>query len=113
MIISLIAAVAENKIIGKDNKLVWDLPRDMKYFMDTTSHHCIITGRKNYESIPPKFRPLKNRTNIIITRRSDYKAEGAVIVHSVEDAIKEAEQRQESEAFVIGGGEISISSCND
>lgn len=106
MIISLIAAVAENKTIGKDNKLVWDLPRDMKYFMDTTMHHFIITGRKNYESIPAKFRPLKDRTNIIVTRQKDYAAKGALIVHSLEEAINMAEVGGESEVFIIGGGEI-------
>ena len=106
MIISLIAAVADNRVIGKDNKLVWDLPRDMKYFMDTTSNHFILTGRKNYESIPPKFRPLKNRTNVIITRQNDYEAEGTIIVHSLEEALELARNEGEEEVFVIGGGEI-------
>ena len=63
MIISLIAAVSSNNVIGKDNDLVWNLPKDMKYFMDTTRNHCVIMGRKNFESIPEKFRPLKDRTN--------------------------------------------------
>ena len=80
MKVSMIAAVAQNGIIGKDNDLVWNLPDDMKYFMQTTSGHPIIMGRKNYESIPDKFRPLPNRTNIIVTRNTDYKAEGAIVV---------------------------------
>jgi len=106
MIISLIAAVADNRVIGKDNKLVWDLPRDMKYFMDITSNHFILTGRKNYESIPPRFRPLKNRTNVIITRQNSYEAEGTIIVHSLEEALELARNEGENEAFIIGGGEI-------
>jgi dihydrofolate reductase len=106
MILSLIAAVAANKVIGKDNKLVWSLPRDMKYFMETTSGHYVITGRKNFESIPEKFRPLPNRTNIIVTRQPGYKAQGAIIAHSLEEALQRAKSGGESEVFIIGGGEI-------
>lgn len=106
MKISLIAAVASNNVIGKDNKLIWHLPADMKFFKEKTTGHCIITGRKNYESIPEKFRPLPNRTNIIITRQSNYPAPGALIVESVEKAIALAKEKNETEAFIIGGGEI-------
>ena len=72
MIISLIAALSENNVIGKDNDLVWHLPDDMQYFMKTTLGHCVLMGRRNYESIPTKYRPLKNRTNIVITRQKEY-----------------------------------------
>lgn len=106
MIISLIAAVSENNVIGKDNGLIWKLPGDIKFFKDTTTGHHIVTGRKNYESIPLKFRPLRNRTNIVITRQKDYSEEGAVIVHSLNDAIDYAEKHGEKELFIIGGGEI-------
>ena len=106
MIISLIAAVAENQVIGKDNDLVWSLPKDMKYFMDTTERHCILTGRKNYESIPEKYRPLNNRTNIIITRSENYDAPGAIVVSSISEGIEYAKQKGEKELFVIGGGTI-------
>ena len=75
MIVSLIAAVPINSIIGKDNQLVWNLPKDMRFFMETTTNHPVIMGRKNYESIPEKFRPLKNRTNIIVTRNQNYIAD--------------------------------------
>jgi dihydrofolate reductase len=112
MIVSLIAAVSENKVIGKDNKLVWDLPRDMKFFMDTTLGHYIITGRKNYESIPEKFRPLKNRTNIIVTRQKKFLAKGAIVVHSLEEAFHLAAEAHQQEVFVIGGGEIYRQSMN-
>ena len=67
MIVSIIVAACENNVIGKDNDLIWHLPTDMKFFKDTTKDHHVIMGRKNFESIPHKFRPLSNRTNIIIT----------------------------------------------
>lgn len=104
--ISLIVAVADNNVIGKDNALIWHLPADMKFFKEKTTGHCIITGRKNYESIPEKFRPLPNRTNIVITRQPDYHAPGAVIVGSVEAAIDKAKQSGDNEIFIIGGAEI-------
>lgn len=104
--ISIIVAVAENNVIGKDNSLIWHLPADMKYFKEKTTGHCIITGRKNYESIPEKFRPLPNRTNIVITRQSDYNAPGTIVVSSIEKAIEKAKQTGDSEIFIIGGAEI-------
>ena len=106
MRISTIAAVAMNGVIGKDNDLVWSLPDDMKFFMDTTKGHVIITGRKNYESIPEKYRPLKGRTNVVVTRNRGYQAEGAVVVHDLEDAIGFARASAETECFIIGGGQI-------
>ena len=112
MIISIIAAVAKNRVIGKDNDLVWKLPRDMKYFMDTTSGHHLIMGRKNYESLPHKFRPLKNRINIVITRQLGYTARGTVIVNSIRDGLDYAENNGESEVFIIGGGEIYTESMD-
>ena len=66
MIISLIVAVPENGVIGKNNQLIWHLPKDMKFFMETTSNHPVIMGRKNYESIPEKYRPLKNRKILLL-----------------------------------------------
>ena len=99
--LSIIVAEAENKVIGKDNDLIWKLPRDMKHFKETTTGHYIIMGRKTFES---NGRPLPNRTNVIITRDHNYKAEGCLVVHSLEDAINEA--KDDSEAFIIGGGKI-------
>jgi len=106
MKVSLIVAVSENGVIGKDNDLIWHLPKDMKFFKDTTLGHHVIMGRKNFESIPHKFRPLPNRTNIVITRQSDYKAEDSIVVNSVEEALKVAKSNGENEAFIIGGGQI-------
>ena len=83
MIVSLIVAIPSNLVIGKNNNLIWNLPKDMKFFMETTTGHPVIMGRKNYESIPKKYRPLKNRVNVIITRNKSYKAEGCIVVNSL------------------------------
>lgn len=106
MNVSLIVAVAQNGVIGKDNDLVWQLPDDMQYFKDTTKGHAIITGRRNYESIPEKYRPLPNRTNIVVTRQPDYHAPGAIVVNSIEKALEFAKQNNDSEPYIIGGGQI-------
>ena len=106
MKISMIAAIAENYVIGKDNDLVWNLPDDMKFFMKKTSGHHVIMGRKNYQSIPEKFRPLPNRTNIVMTRQPDLKIEGAHVVHGLESALNIARRNNEEEVFIIGGSDI-------
>lgn len=106
MIRSIIVAISENNGIGNDNDLLWHLPSDMKFFRKTTLGHCVITGRKNYESIPEKYRPLTKRTNIVVTRNANYKAEGAVVKNSIEEALEFAKSENESEVFIIGGGQI-------
>jgi|SRR6266850_4336027 len=106
MIISFIAALSKNRVIGKKNDLPWHLPDDMKYFMQTTKAHYVIMGRKNYDSIPEKFRPLPNRTNVVVTRQKNFKATGCVVVHSLEDGIEQARKGNEQEVFIIGGAEI-------
>lgn len=106
MNISIIVAVGSNHAIGKNNSLIWHLPADMKFFKEKTTGHCIITGRKNYESIPEKFRPLSNRTNIIVTRQKSYNAPGTIITGSVEEAVEKAKATGDSEIFIIGGGDI-------
>lgn len=106
MIVSLIVAVAQNYVIGKDNNLVWHLPADMNYFKKTTLGHHIVCGRKNYLSIPKKFRPLVDRTNIVLTRNNDFYEEGIVVLNDIESAIDYAKKNNETELFVIGGGEI-------
>lgn len=106
MLLSIIVAVAENNVIGKDNNLIWKLPNDMKFFKEKTTNHCVITGRKNYESIPEKFRPLPNRTNIVLTRQKNYTAPGAIVIGTLEAAIETAKLNNETECFIIGGAEI-------
>jgi len=106
MKISLIVAVAENGVIGKDNDLIWHLPQDIRFFKEITIGHHVIMGRRNFESIPHKYRPLPNRTNIIITRQSEYKAEECIVVNSVETALKIAKNNGDIEPFIIGGGQI-------
>ena len=106
MKVSLIVAVSENGIIGKNNDLIWHLPKDMKFFKDTTLGHHVIMGRRNFESIPHKFRPLPNRTNIIITRQADYSAKDCITVNSIKDALEVARQNGDKEPFIIGGGQI-------
>lgn len=99
--IIMIAAVAENFALGKDNELVWHLPDDFKRFKQLTTNHYIIMGRKTFESFP---KPLPNRTHVIITRQQDYTAEGCLVVANLADAL--AMIPKDENAFVIGGGEI-------
>lgn len=106
MTISLIAALSRNRVIGKDNDLPWNLPDDMKYFMQTTSKHHVIMGRKNYESIPEKFRPLPNRTNIVVTRQRGFEAPGCIVVHTLGSALAAAREGNDDEIFIIGGAKI-------
>lgn len=106
MIISAIVAVSENGIIGRKGDLPWRLPDDMKFFQRTTMGHHVITGRKNWDSIPLKFRPLKGRPNIVVTRNTAFDAPGAVVVGSLHEALALARHESETEAFIIGGGEI-------
>jgi dihydrofolate reductase len=100
--IALVVAMAENRVIGKDNKLIWHLPADLKHFKQTTSGHPIIMGRKTFESIG---KPLPNRTNIIVTRQTDLQAEGCMVANSLPEALMLAQQL-DAEIFVIGGAEI-------
>ena len=103
MIISFIAAVSENNVIGKGNKLPWTLPTDMKYFKNITWAMPVIMGRKSFESLGE---PLKGRTNIVITRRTDWQPAGVEIVHSIDEAIIAAKKTDAKEIFIIGGAEI-------
>ena len=100
----LIVAVDKNWAIGKDNKLMWSIPADMKYFRETTKGNIVIMGRKTLESFP-QGQPLANRVNIVITKNPDYKVKGAVSVHSIEEAIEES-KKYEGEVFVIGGESV-------
>lgn len=106
MIVSLIAAVAKNGVIGKNNDLPWHLPDDMKFFMSKTKGHYVILGRKNYESLPTKYKPLPERTNIVVTRQENFQAPGCMVVNSIEKALLITLENQEKEAMIIGGSDI-------
>ncbi|MFZ4534971.1 dihydrofolate reductase [Propionivibrio sp.] len=102
--ISLIAAVARNRVIGKDNQLLWHLPEDMRHFRETTRGKPVIMGRKTWESLPDSFRPLPGRHNIVVSRNPGYEVPGATLVGSLEEAIGKAGSA--NEVFVIGGAEL-------
>ena len=102
--ISLIAAVAQNRALGKDGQLLWHLPEDMRYFRETTRGKPVIMGRKTWESLPDVFRPLPGRRNIVISRNPAYDAPGATLAGSLEEAVRLAQD--DAEVFVIGGAEI-------
>jgi len=99
--ITIIAAIAENNALGKDNQLLWHLPDDFKRFKNITSGSYIIMGRKTFESFP---KPLPNRTHVIITRQKGYHHSDCIVVDSLTKAIKACPENQEN--FIIGGGEI-------
>lgn len=101
--ISMIAAVAKNLAIGKDNKLLWHIPEDLKRFKELTKGHAVVMGNKTFESLG---RPLPQRTNIVIAKDENYKADGCVVVHSLDDAIEAAKKSESDEIFIIGGGSI-------
>ena len=104
MIISLIVARATDNAIGKDNDLLWKIKDDLRLFKRTTAGHVVIHGRKSFESIG---RPLPNRTNIIVTRNTDYKANGAFVTNSLEEAIALGKKLEmKDEIFILGGAEI-------
>ncbi len=103
MIVSAIVAVAENHVIGYNNRIPWHLPADLKFFKRTTLHHHIIMGRKTFLSIG---KPLPQRTNIIVTSNPAFSAAGIWIAHSIAQALNMAKAHGETEAFIIGGSQI-------
>ena len=103
MIRTIIVARAENNVIGKDNQLIWRMPNDLKFFKEKTSGHYVLMGRKSYESMG---KPLPNRLNIVITRNKEYAIEGAMVVHSLQEALDFSEQQKQKEVYILGGGEI-------
>ena len=104
MKLNLIFARAANGVIGHRNTLPWHLPEDMTHFKRTTLGCPVIMGRKTWDSLPPKFRPLPGRLNVVVTRQADWQADGALCAHSLPEAM--ALCPKDSEAWVIGGAEI-------
>ncbi|MEI8355830.1 MAG: dihydrofolate reductase [Deltaproteobacteria bacterium] len=101
MIISIIAAMAENRVIGRDNSIPWNLPADLERFKTITTGHPVIMGRKTFEGIG---RPLPGRKTVIITRNPDFTAEGCVVAHNLQEAL--AECKGADEVFICGGSEV-------
>ena len=102
MLVSLVVAASANNVIGKDNKLLWKLPNDMRFFKNVTWGMPVIMGRKTYESLA---QPLPGRKNIVLSRQP-LESEGAIVVKNLEDALFLVKQMDVKEAMVIGGGEI-------
>jgi dihydrofolate reductase len=102
-VLKILVAFDENRVIGKNNTLIWHLPADLKRFKALTTGHVIIMGRKTFESIG---KPLPNRTTIVISRQADLQIEGAIITHSVEEAILKAKSLTREDIFIVGGAEI-------
>ena len=104
MHINLIYARAANGVIGKDGVMPWHLPEDLAHFKRLTQGHPVIMGRKTWDSLPPRFRPLPGRTNIVITRQADWQVEGALTAASLQEALALCGNAQE--AWVMGGAQI-------
>src|SRR5947207_2221535 len=102
MKVSLIVAMGENRVIGRENSLPWHIPEDLKRFKKLTSGHPVIMGRKTYESIG---RILPERENIILSKKTDYVVEGAIVRHSLDEALAHFSD-SDKEVFVIGGGKV-------
>jgi dihydrofolate reductase len=105
--ITIIAAIAKNNALGKNNQLIWHLPADLIRFKKTTLNHYVIMGRKTFESLK---KPLPNRTNIIVTRNKNYQAEGCIVVHSLEKALEVS--KNETNIFILGGAKIYEQAIN-
>lgn len=100
----LIAAVARNRVIGRDNQLLWHLPEDMRFFREATTGHPVIMGRHTWESLPVRFRPLPGRRNLVVSRDPAFAAPGAEVVPSLDAALERVADA--SRAFVIGGAQL-------
>ena len=103
MIISLIAAFSENRVIGINNSIPWRIPEDMKWFKKLTLGHTVVMGRKTFESMK---NPLPDRKNFVLSGQKNYKADGARVYRSIDEVIKKSADEGEKEIFIIGGGQI-------
>jgi dihydrofolate reductase len=106
MKVALIVAIDSARGIGKNNDLMWHLPNDMKFFKETTQNQIVVMGRKNYDSIPEKYRPLPNRLNVVLTRNADFQAPDCEVFTSLEACFEHFKNETERTIFIIGGGEI-------
>jgi len=102
--IAIIVAKSKNNVIGSNGSIPWNVPKDLRYFKELTEGNTVIMGRKTYDSLPKDKNPLPNRINIVITRDSNFTANGCIVVSSMEEAILKVDNRKDT--FIIGGGEI-------
>lgn len=102
-IISIICAIARDRAIGKNNRLLWNIPEDLQHFRAITAGHPVIMGENTFYSIG---RPLPQRVNIVLTKKPDLVLSGCVVCHSIEEAIEEAKKGEQEEIFIIGGGQV-------
>jgi dihydrofolate reductase len=111
--INLIVAASDNLVIGNGNTLPWNIPTDLKFFKRMTEGYTVIMGRKCWDSIPEKYRPLPNRHNIIITRNTDFNVDGAEVKNDLIETINSFKNDGlDDEVFIIGGGQIYKESFN-
>ncbi|MBC7836718.1 dihydrofolate reductase [Acetobacteraceae bacterium] len=105
--VSAIVSIGKNMVIGRSDRLMWPIPEDLKRFKNLTMGHPVIMGRKTFESILASLgKPLPGRTNIVITRDENYRPEGAIVTHSIEEAIEKAKEIEKEEIFIGGGAQI-------
>jgi dihydrofolate reductase len=102
--VSLVAAVARDGVIGRDNAIPWRLPEDARRFREVTMGHAVVMGRRTWDSLPNRFRPLPGRRNVVVTRNAEWRAEGAERAGSLDEALRLL--AGEPEVFVIGGAEL-------
>ena len=102
--IAYVVAMDDNRLIGRNNDLPWRLPDDMRWFREKTLGKPCIMGRKTYDSLPTRFRPLPGRLNIVVTRNTEYEAPGALVVHSIDDALRAAGDAEE--VIIVGGADL-------
>ena len=112
MKLSLIVAMDQNRGIGKDNDLMWHLPAEMRFFTETTKGQIVVMGRKNYDSIPLKYRPLPNRENVILSRNTNFDAGDCKVFTSIDDCLDHFSNETERTVFIIGGGQIYNQAIN-
>lgn len=104
MELALIAAVARNGVVGRDNQIPWHLPEDFAHFRQTTMGCPVVMGRRTWDSLPPRFRPLPGRRNLVVTRQHDWRADGAEVAHGLDEAL--ALVADAPTVFVIGGAQL-------
>ncbi|HVE80582.1 MAG TPA: dihydrofolate reductase [Candidatus Dormibacteraeota bacterium] len=104
MSVVLVVAHSLNRVIGNKGQIPWHIPADLRRFKEMTMGHTVVMGRKTYESLPDRFRPLPGRINVVATRNPDYQAEGCIVIHDLPAMLKSASL--ESAIYVIGGSEI-------